>query len=211
MSPSIELLSKVEQPQKQEQEPKKILGFNVPDNIVNVTGWVTQRKSSEGLDLGPFLDSLRPVDVALIEKALPQLKSTTHDYINAPLKNAFNWDTMAAHLGPEWEGEWFIVAFRSVRKATADSELLFNADVESQKEAVESGGFLKYWYADLNQHKECLAMCLWVSLDYAIKATRKPLHIKAAKLTSQMYESYKLERHRLVKKAGETVFHVEAM
>ncbi|KAL0096299.1 hypothetical protein J3Q64DRAFT_1633151 [Phycomyces blakesleeanus] len=186
------------------------LGQNLLHDIINVTGWTTS-KTYGGIELEPFLNSLRPVDVALIEKGLPHLRSLSQDYLNCPIQQAFNWNTLASILGKEWQGEWFVVVFRSIRKISADHQRLFEADVRSQKEAIETGGFLKYWYADLNEHQECMAMCIWVDVEYAAKASRKPLHREAAKLAGQMYDSYVLERHRLIKRAGETIFHIEPM
>ncbi|KAI9030729.1 hypothetical protein CLU79DRAFT_731238 [Phycomyces nitens] len=185
------------------------VGQNLLHDIINVTGWMTA-KTLDGIDLGPFLASLRPVDIALIEQGLPHLRSLTQDYLHCPIHQAFNWDTMASIL-KEWQGRWFVVVFRSVRKASADHRRLFEADVRSQKEAIETGGFLKYWYADLNEHQECMAMCIWVDPEYALKATRKPLHREAARLAGEMYDSYVLERHWLFKRSGETVFHIEPM
>lgn len=63
----------------------------------------------------------------------------------------------------------------------------------------------------MNEHRECLAMCIWVNRDYALKATKKPLHLEAARLAGSMYESYQLERYRLIKRAGETTFDLEQL
>lgn len=54
-------------------------------------------------------------------------------------------------------------------------------------------------------------MCIWINRDYALKATHKPLHLEAAKLAGQMYDTYTLERYRLIKKAGEPVFEITAL
>ncbi|KAI9488611.1 hypothetical protein BDB00DRAFT_772235 [Zychaea mexicana] len=184
-----------------------IQGRSIHNDTVGPAGWTDETPE----DFANFVKSLRPVDRTLLDKALPAFHVVTDDYVHVPIVDAFNWDETAQRLGKEAEGEWFIVAFRSVRKADADKKLLFEADARAQEEAVHSGGLLKYWYGDLNEHSECLAMCIWVNREYALKATRKPLHMKAAKLASEMYISYQLERYSLVKRAGETVFQIQAL
>lgn len=54
-------------------------------------------------------------------------------------------------------------------------------------------------------------MCIWANREYARKATHKPLHMKAARLAREMYDTYRLERYSLSKKAGETIFHIEQL
>ncbi|KAI6175363.1 hypothetical protein M3Y97_00680900 [Aphelenchoides bicaudatus] len=154
---------------------------------------------------------LRPVDFVFAEMALPHLHIITPEYFSTSIEETFNWTEMAERLGAEWEGDWFIVAFRSVRKATACSEALYQADEKAHQEAIESGGLLKYWYGTLNEHRQCLAMCIWSSREFARLAIVKPLHLKAVSLTRQMYESYTLERYSLIKKRGECVFHIERL
>ncbi|KAI8143262.1 hypothetical protein BJV82DRAFT_515429 [Fennellomyces sp. T-0311] len=184
-----------------------IQGRSIHNDTVGPAGWTGETPE----DLEAFIKSLRPVDKALLDKALPHFHTITDDYVHVPLQDAFNWDETAKRLGVDAEGDWFIVAFRSVRKADADHALLFEADARAQQEAINSGGLLKYWYGDLNEHRECLAMCIWVNREYALKATRKPLHLQAARLAAQMYDSYQLERYSLVKRAGETVFSIQAL
>ncbi|KAG0175547.1 hypothetical protein DFQ28_008872 [Apophysomyces sp. BC1034] len=179
---------------------------SIRSSTVGPEGWLGESPK----DLEAFIQNLRPVDQAFL-KVLPQLHEITDDYTHVPVPEAFNWNEVAALLGPDWEGDWFIVAFRSVRKASANSQLLYEADAKAQREAAHSGGLLKYWYGDLNQHRECLAMCVWRDWEDARKATKKPLHRIAAQLASEMYESYGLERYSLTKKAGELVFHLQQL
>ncbi|KAJ3064553.1 hypothetical protein HDU98_012041 [Podochytrium sp. JEL0797] len=152
---------------------------------------------------------IRPVDLALVERGLDHFHAVTEDYFHASLPDCFNWDEVAERLGSEWEGEWFLVAFRSVRNHFADAKQLYDADALAHSEALESGGLLKYWYGSLNEKRECLAMCIWSSRDFAKLATRKPYHILAMSLAGRMYESYTLERWSLIKKKGEKTFHLE--
>ncbi|KAI8332888.1 hypothetical protein BC941DRAFT_402080 [Chlamydoabsidia padenii] len=180
-------------------------GRTIRNSTVGPKQWLGENAR----DLASYVADLRPVDNALLD-VLPSLHVITDDYIHESVDKAFNWDQVASQL-KDWEGDWFIVAFRSVRKATANNTLLFEADARAQEEAIHSGGLLKYWFGDLNQHRECLAMCIWINRDYALKATHKPLHLEAAKLAGQMYDTYTLERYKLVKKAGESTFQITAL
>ncbi|SAM07813.1 hypothetical protein [Absidia glauca] len=180
-------------------------GRTIRNNTVGPNQWLGENAR----DLASYVADLRPVDHAFLD-VLPNLHVITDDYVHESVEKAFNWNQVAAKL-KDWEGDWFIVAFRSVRKSTANDSLLYDADARAQEEAIHSGGLLKYWFGDLNQHRECLAMCIWINRDYALKATHKPLHLEAAKLAGQMYDTYTLERYRLIKKAGESVFEITAL
>ncbi|KAI8578406.1 hypothetical protein K450DRAFT_247770 [Umbelopsis ramanniana AG] len=151
---------------------------------------------------------LRPIDYVFSERSLKYLHTITAEYFRTPLTEAFNWNEAAERLGEEQEGEWFIVAFRSIRNEQADHKKLYDADALAHEEAIRSGGLLKYWYGTLNENRECLAMCIWSNRDFAKIATTKPLHLKAVSLARQMYESYQLERYQLVKRKGENHFHI---
>ncbi|ORY93637.1 hypothetical protein BCR43DRAFT_497281 [Syncephalastrum racemosum] len=182
-------------------------GRSIHNTTIGPAGWLGETPENRA----KIERDLRPVDRILLEKALPYFHVITGDYAKAPLADVFNWDEVAGRLGPNTEGDWFIVAFRSVRRADANHQLLFEADAQAQQEAIQSGGLLKYWYGDLNQHRECLAMCIWINRDYALQATRKPLHHQAAKLAREMYDTYDLERYSLVKRAGETKFVLQKL
>ncbi|KAI8617793.1 hypothetical protein BC830DRAFT_1049878, partial [Chytriomyces sp. MP71] len=146
---------------------------------------------------------IRPVDIALIELGLNYFRAITENYFLAPLPETFNWNQVAGLLGKYWTGDWYIVAFRSVRNDRADAKALYEADGLAHKEALESGGLLKYWYGTLNEKRQCLAMCIWSSREFARLATKKPYHRLASSLAAEMYESYTLERWSLTKKSGE--------
>ncbi|KAI6195115.1 hypothetical protein M3Y96_01196600 [Aphelenchoides besseyi] len=158
-----------------------------------------------------IIPRLRLVDYRFAEKSLPYLHTVTRDYFHMPIETTFNWDEVADRLGIDEKGDWFIVAFRSVRKPSADTQALYNADALAHQEAIESGGLLKYWYGTLNELRQCLAMCIWSNRQFARAATVKPLHIQAVSLTRQMYESYTLERYRLIKHKGEAKFQIERL
>ena len=114
-------------------------GRSIHNDTVGPSGWTDESPE----DLANFIKSLRPVDKILLDKALPHFHVVTDDYVHVSIVDTFNWNETAQRLGKEAEGEWFIVAFRSVRKADADSQLLYEADARAQQEAVHSGGLLK--------------------------------------------------------------------
>lgn len=114
-------------------------GRSIHNDTIGPTRWLGEEpKTREAL-----AKSLRPVDRLLLDKALPYFHVITDNYAQAPIDKAFNWDEVAARLGEEAEGDWFIVAFRSVRKANADNQRLFEADADAQREAIQSGGLLQ--------------------------------------------------------------------
>ncbi|KAL1924776.1 uncharacterized protein VTP21DRAFT_4430 [Calcarisporiella thermophila] len=154
---------------------------------------------------------ITPADEVMARAAVNIRVSSEVDVMDAPLEVAFDWTALAKEMGEDVEGEWFVVAFRSIRRADADSEKLYDADARAHEEAKNSGGLLKYWYASLNERRQCLAMCIWANREWARLANRKPYHIAAARLASKMYETYSLSRYRLSKKAGESSFTLEKM
>jgi hypothetical protein len=90
-----------------------------------------------------LIPHLRPVDYVFSERALNHLHTITGDYFKTPLPEAFNWEETAERLGEDQEGDWFIVAFRSVRSVHADHKKLYDADALAHEEAIQSGGLLK--------------------------------------------------------------------
>jgi hypothetical protein len=93
---------------------------------------------------------LRPVDYAFCERALDHFHAITPAYFSTPLPEAFNWDETAERLGKDYEGDWFIVAFRSIRSENADHQQLYNADALAHEEAIQSGGLLKVTITSLS-------------------------------------------------------------
>ncbi|CAG8537058.1 4749_t:CDS:2 [Ambispora gerdemannii] len=140
--------------------------------------------------------------------SLKNLHIITTDYLRVPIEEAFNWNELAMSI-PDVKGEWYVVAFRSIRRADADDIALYEADSRAHEEAKLNGGLLKYCYSGLNERRECLAMCVWLNRDYARAANGKPHHIAAMSLASKMYDTYALERYRLLKSNGELFFKFE--
>ncbi|KAI8802444.1 hypothetical protein BJ742DRAFT_833094 [Cladochytrium replicatum] len=147
----------------------------------------------------------------LLYNALKGLTTTTPAYRKTPLAETFNWGDVSRQLPIELAGVWYIVAFRSVRRADADHKALYDADFAAHEEAKNSGGILKYWYGDLDADRRCLAMCVWAGRGFARRATRKPKHLVAVGLAARMYDEYRLERYWLIKVAGSTEFRIEEL
>ncbi|KAJ3157219.1 hypothetical protein HDU89_002631 [Geranomyces variabilis] len=191
----------------------------------SASSYSSASSSSSSAAYPTFAKLLRPLDeknlvISAHDKALAtalrSLYPTTPHYRTAPLITSFNWSDVAKLLPADVGNDplpststWYIVAFRSVRRADANSRLLYNADAAAHEEARNSGGILSYWYGELAADRRCLAMCVWANRDWALRATGKKAHLEAMRLAARMYESYTLERHWLHKDAGVEGFRIE--
>ncbi|KAJ3184267.1 hypothetical protein HDU87_005114 [Geranomyces variabilis] len=198
-------------------------------NSSSASSTASRSSSSASSAYPTFAKLLRPLDeknlvISAQDKALAtalrSLYPTTPHYRTAPLITSFNWADVAKLLpadnndndndnDTQLSSTWYIVAFRSVRRADANSTLLYNADAAAHEEARNSGGILSYWYGELAADRRCLAMCVWASRDWALRATGKKAHLKAMRLAGRMYESYTLERYWLHKDVGVEGFRIE--
>jgi hypothetical protein len=131
--------------------------------------------------------------------AFDALAPISADYASLPVAQAFDWADVATALG---DGEWYMVAFRSVRRADADHDLLTAHDDWAHDEAMHAPGFIHYFKGPLCPDGTCLSFCLWTSRAEARAASGRPRHAQAATLVGQMYESYTLEFLRVVRVAG---------
>ncbi|KAJ3495195.1 hypothetical protein NLG97_g3564 [Lecanicillium saksenae] len=142
---------------------------------------------------------------ALLAKALSTLDATREDYAIAPYNESFNWADVIARLkslvsiyGQQYQDTTFyIVAFRSQIKPSTDYSHLGELDKAAHLEAVESGGFLKYWFGSPDSELRNLATCLWRSKEDAFAGGRGPAHRKAAMSTRSLYAYWKIDQHRL--------------
>ena len=122
--------------------------------------------------------------------ALPRLEPVSGSYASLPVADAFNWPDGATELG---EGSWYLVAFRSIRRAGADEERLAAYDESAHQEAATAPGFVHYLKGPAADDGSCLSFCLWESRDQARAAARRPAHIRAVGLLDEMYAQYRLE------------------
>lgn len=124
------------------------------------------------------------------------------------ISKTFNWSSLRLPLS--LEHEWYGVTFRSVRRLASASLSLYQADRLSHEEAVTSGGLILYWYGQPDaQTGENLATCIWTSREEARKASALPLHKSARDLAVQAYETFELDRYRVVKREGESGLSIE--
>jgi hypothetical protein len=93
----------------------------------------------------------------------------------------------------------YLVVFRSVRRPSADLDLLREHDDRAYEDALQSGGLLRYFKGEANEQRECLSFCLWQTRRQAIEAAGASSHRSAADISARMYESYVLERYWLKK------------
>lgn len=118
------------------------------------------------------------------------------DYAAVPVSEGFNWSSCLA--GAPFS-RLYLVVFRSIRRRSADLQLLREYDDRAHAEAVRSGGLLRYFKGEINERRECVSFCLWESREQAVGASGGARHREAADITAQMYESYELERYELSK------------
>ncbi|CAG8733048.1 13814_t:CDS:2, partial [Acaulospora colombiana] len=114
---------------------------------------------------------------------LQHVTKITPNYAQVPVELGFNWDEIA-ESAKDVEGEFYLVAFRSTRRADADNKLLYEADDKAYDEAKLSDGFVKYWCGELNERRECLSFCIWANHDCARKSASKPHHAVAINLAA---------------------------
>ena len=131
--------------------------------------------------------------------ALPDLAPASEGYAALPIADAFNWEDASAHLG---NGEWYLVAFRSIRRADADVERLYAFDEAAHLEAAAARGFVHYFKGPAATDGSCLSFCLWQTRADARAAAGRPDHVRAVSLIAEMYERYTLEFHRVSREPG---------
>ena len=99
-------------------------------------------------------------------------------------------------------GEWYLVAFRSVRAAGADEARLDEYDERAHQEAAASPGFIHYLKGPRAPDGTCMSFCLWQTRADARAAAGKPDHVRAVSLLEEMYETYTLEYLTVRRVAG---------
>jgi len=126
---------------------------------------------------------------------LQRLAPVSDRYAALPVADAFTWAACLPDVPPG--GEWYMVAFRSTRRAGADEARLTAYDHWAHTEAMEAPGFVHYFKGPANERGECMSFCLWTSRAEARSASGRPAHVEAAALTFESYAQYRLEFHRV--------------
>jgi hypothetical protein len=117
-------------------------------------------------------------------------------YAILPVADAFTWGACEADVKP---GEWYMVAFRSIRRDGVDEARLTSHDDWAHSEAMKAPGFVHYFKGPTQLDGRCMSFCLWDSRAEARDAASRPAHLKAAALTHESYAEYTLEFHRVVR------------
>jgi hypothetical protein len=131
--------------------------------------------------------------------ALPDLAPVSEAYATLPVADAFTWQDAAGALG---DGEWYLVAFRSIRRPGADEERLNAFDEMAHQEAAAAPGFVHYFKGPADRNGACLSFCLWTSRAEARTAAAGSAHARAVALLNEMYQEYALEFLRVTRHAG---------
>jgi hypothetical protein len=131
--------------------------------------------------------------------ALPALRPVGEVYARLPIATAFNWGEAAESLG---DGDWYLVAFRSIRRDDADEARLELYDDLAHADAAAAPGFIHYFKGPKATDGSCLSFCLWETRADARAAAGRPAHVEAVSLIDEMYSLYTLEFHRVQREAG---------
>lgn len=132
--------------------------------------------------------------------ALAALTPVSDAYATLPIESAFDWSAAATELG---DGEWYMVAFRSIRRIGCDDARLCEYDERAHLEAASAPGFVFYFKGPAAPDRTCLSFCLWTSRAEARAASGRPDHLEAVSLLNEMYQSYNLEFVRVTGRVGQ--------
>jgi hypothetical protein len=133
---------------------------------------------------------------SVVHRACQQISPIYPDYATRPIQDGFSWSSSLAGVAFE---RLYLVVFRSVRRPSADIDLLREHDDRAYEKALQSGGLLRYFKGEANEQRECLSFCLWETRGQAMRAAGAASHRSAAEISVRMYESYVLERYWLKK------------
>lgn len=128
-----------------------------------------------------------------LQEACQQVLPIHQNYATLPIQKGFDWSAVAGYPFDAL----YLVVFRSVRRPAADLDLLREYDDRAYEEALRSGGLLHYFKGEANEQGQCLSFCLWEDQESARRASGGKLHQDAARITAEMYESYRLERYEM--------------
>jgi hypothetical protein len=135
-------------------------------------------------------------EIELVRRACQQISPIYQDYATRPIQDGFSWSSSLASCAFE---RLYLVVFRSVRRPSADLDLLREHDDRAYEKALQSGGLLRYFKGEANERGECLSFCLWETREQAIEAAGAASHQSAADISVRMYESFVLDRYWLKK------------
>ncbi len=131
--------------------------------------------------------------------AFAGLAPVSDGYATLPVGEAFDWSAVRDSIGT---GEWYMVAFRSIRRPGADEVRLCEYDERAHLEASRSPGYLHYFKGPTAGDGSCLSFCIWASRPEAREAAAGPAHREAVTLLGEMYQEYRLEFLRVRRDVG---------
>jgi hypothetical protein len=129
--------------------------------------------------------------------ALADLAPVSGRYAALPVADAFDWAACADRMP---RGQWYLVAFRSLRAGNADEARLVAYDDRAHAEATMAKGFIHYAKGPTAPDGSCLSFCIWTSRAAARAASSGAAHLAAVTLVHDMYADYRLEFLRLRKR-----------
>ena len=150
-------------------------------------------------DVPPFDNRAPQADARAHMDAFAALAPCRRRTRTCPSRQAFDWSRVGRQLGA---GEWYLVAFRSIRRLDADEARLTEFDDRAHHEAQRRPGFVHYFKGPAEADRSCLSFCLWTSRAEARAASGRPAHIEAVSVINEMYERYTLEFLRVTGREG---------
>jgi hypothetical protein len=123
-----------------------------------------------------------------------RLAPVSDRYAHLSVAEAFDWRACEPDVQT---GEWYMVAFRSTRRAGVDEAQLAAYDDWAHAEAMDAPGFVHYFKGPTIDGGRCMSFCLWDSRAEARAAASRPAHGRAVALTHESYAEYTLEFHRV--------------
>src|SRR5262245_33405116 len=137
---------------------------------------------------------------------LDRLLAASADYPMRPIDEAITWADAAS---VEAAAEWYLVVFRSIRRADVDESELVRHDDAAHDEATSAPGFVHYFKGPLSVERACLSFCLWTSREAARHASGMPAHRAAVAFIGDAYDHFTLEFYRARKAAGSLAWTFE--
>ena len=123
-----------------------------------------------------------------------RLAPVSDRYATLPVADAFTWEACAADVEP---GEWYMVAFRSIRRPDVDEDAPDGLRRLGPRRSEDAPGFVHYFKGPTQPDGRCMSFCLWDSRAEARAAAGRPAHLQAAAITHETYAEYTLEFHRV--------------
>jgi hypothetical protein len=188
------------------------------------------------LQASPYNDRAHLLDLTTLAKplqlfaeALTAMRWIKQEYATSPYDKAFNWDSIVDIFSRTARAEqpgsipekldFYVIVFRSRVNQHADRQLLGELDKAAHREAVESGGLLKYWFGEPDEAGRNLATCefsrsivrlmlvflilttpvigLWRNRADARRGGAGPGHAQAMRAAVRMYDEWFVERLKL--------------